>query len=97
MESCGQTSGASMAAGRRAFFGSKPALALPTRRQGVQFMRRCKTQAILEKARDIIKPSNGASVSSKPPTDPSSVQADVLQNLGKKMFQIAQQYLFKCF
>ena len=86
MEICGQTSGASMAAGRRTFFGSKPAVALPTRRQGVQFRRHCKTRAILEKAREIIKPSNGASISSKPPTDASSVQADVLQNLGEKIF-----------
>ncbi|CAL5225473.1 g8295 [Coccomyxa viridis] len=70
-----------MAAERRAFLGSKPAVALPTRRQALHFRRRCNTQAILEKAREIVSPSNGASSTSRPSKDPSSVQADVLQNL----------------
>ena len=49
----------------------------------MHFRRRCNTQAILEKAREIVSPSNGASTFAKPSTDPSAVQADVLQNLGK--------------
>ena len=85
MESFGQTVGANMAAERHAFFGSRPAVALPTRRQGVHFRRRCNTQAILEKAREIVSPSNGASSTSRPSKDSSSIQADVLQNLGEKV------------
>ena len=92
MESC---SSASMATGRTAFFGSKPAVALPTRRQAMHFRRRCNTQAILEKAREIVSPSNGASSSSRPSTDPSSVQADVLQNLGKNVYMICAAVMAK--
>ena len=91
MESCGQTSIVSMATGRSAFFGSKLALPVPTGRQALQFRRRCNTQAILEKVREVISPSNGASSSSRPSTDPSSVQADVLQNLGEPLLLIAAQ------
>ncbi len=92
MESHGQSVGASMAAERRAFLGSKPAVALPTRRQALHFRHRCNTQAILEKAREIVSPSNGASNTSRPSKDPSSVQADVLQNLGKKVIQLGLPY-----
>ncbi len=92
MESYSQSVGASMAAERRAFLGSKPAVALPTRRQALHFRRRCNTQAILEKAREIVSPSNGASSTSRPSKDPSSVQADVLQNLGELLFRLRLQY-----
>ena len=85
MESCGHTSVASMATGRSAFFGNKFPVPVPNRRQAVHFRRRCNTQAILEKAREVISPSNGASTSAKPSTEPSAVQADVLQNLGKQL------------
>ena len=84
MESCGHTSVASLATGRSAFFGNKFPVPVPNRRQAVHFRQRCNTRAILEKAREVISPSNGASASAKPSTDPSAVQADVLQNLGKQ-------------
>ena len=85
MECCGHTSVASLATGRSAFFGNKFPVPVPNRRQAVLFRHRCNTQAILEKAREVISPSNGASTSARPSTDPSAVQADVLQNLGKQL------------
>ena len=83
MDPCGATSVAGLATGRSAFFGNKFPVPVPNRRQAVLFRHRCNTQAILEKAREVISPSNGASTSARPSTDPSAVQADVLHNLGK--------------
>lgn len=39
-------------------------------------------RAILEKVREAVSPSNGVPLDWKPKTDPASIEADVLQNLG---------------
>lgn len=66
------------------FVGAPSQLAAgPHRRPCAGRGQRQPTQAILEKVREAIAPSNGASTSDwKPKSDSASVTADVLQNLG---------------
>lgn len=66
-----------------AFAGAPSALVAPPQtRCGARRGRRHATQAILEKVRQTLSPSNGAITDWKPKSDTGSITADVLQNLG---------------
>ena len=66
-----------------AFAGAPCALVAPPQtRSAARRGRRHATQAILEKVRETLSPSNGAVTDWKPKSDPGSITADVLQNLG---------------
>lgn len=82
LPSCGRPGAATMAPGSSAFLGVPSALAPLQRRPCPPLGRRLTTRAILEKVREAVAPSNGVPIDWKPKSDPASIQADVLQNLG---------------
>ena len=70
---------------KSSFLAGPSSLIQSQRRPTARSARRMSTKAILEKAREIVAPSNGVPLDWKPKTDPASVQADVLQNLGMQL------------
>ena len=72
-----------VAAATSTFIGTPAVLTPHHRRTCVRQKCRLSTQAILEKVRETIAPSNGAITDWKPKSDTASIKADVLQNLGE--------------
>lgn len=82
LPSSGRPGAATMTPGTSALIGTPSALAPFQRRPSRPLGQRLSAKAILEKVKEVVTPSNGAALDWKPKSDPASIEADVLQNLG---------------